>query len=193
METCTKPSPTDQYRLWGTRIRQDDEEAYRELFQESYLQLFKYAGRFIDSRDICKDVLQEVYYRLWQFRKRIDENKSLKAFLYILVRNECMNYINSDQQRYVDSELSENVLVDDYFEMDELNGEEELLQEKIHQWISELPGRQKEAIELSRYEGLDHTEIAKVMNCAPRTINNHIVLALKTLRDKYLRWKQLQT
>jgi DNA-binding NarL/FixJ family response regulator len=55
------------------------------------------------------------------------------------------------------------------------------LQKKILEWIEELPERQREAFELSRYEGLFHQEIAGVMQVSVKTVNNHLTSALKTL------------
>jgi RNA polymerase sigma-70 factor (ECF subfamily) len=55
----------------------------------------------------------------------------------------------------------------------------------LKNWITDLPERQREAFELSRFEGLDHDEIASVMNVSSNTVNNHIVAALKRLRDRY--------
>jgi RNA polymerase sigma-70 factor (ECF subfamily) len=46
-----------------------------------------------------------------------------------------------------------------------------------------LPDRQREALLLSRYEGLSHAEIAEIMGVSPRTVNNHLVSALKSIRN----------
>ena len=51
-------------------------------------------------------------------------------------------------------------------------------------WIDELPPRRREAFRLSRFDGLSHDEIARVMALTPKTVNNHIVLALQTLRER---------
>ncbi len=59
-----------------------------------------------------------------------------------------------------------------------------MLGTRIHQWISELPPRQREAFQLSRYEGLSHQEIAQVMDLTSRTVSNHIMLALVYLRKR---------
>ena len=59
------------------------------------------------------------------------------------------------------------------------------LSEKFGEWIEQLPERQQEAFELSRFEGLNHEEIASVMDVSPKTVNNHIVAALKQLRSLY--------
>lgn len=60
----------------------------------------------------------------------------------------------------------------------------ERLDDHLRAWIDELPDRQREALSLSRFEGLSHEEIAEVMEISPATVNNHIVRALKTLRGK---------
>jgi RNA polymerase sigma-70 factor (ECF subfamily) len=58
-----------------------------------------------------------------------------------------------------------------------------VLEKNIKAWVEDLPDRQREAFVLSRFNGLSHDEIAAVMGVSPRTVNNHIVRALKTLRD----------
>jgi RNA polymerase sigma factor (sigma-70 family) len=44
--------------------------------------------------------------------------------------------------------------------------------------------RQREALRLSRFDGLSHEEIAGMMEISPRTVNNHLVKALKHIRDQ---------
>jgi RNA polymerase sigma-70 factor (ECF subfamily) len=53
----------------------------------------------------------------------------------------------------------------------------------LKEWIKELPDRRREAFVLSRFEGLDHEEIADVMDISSNTVNNHIVAALDYLKD----------
>ena len=59
-----------------------------------------------------------------------------------------------------------------------------ILEEHLKQFIEELPPRRKEAFMLSRYDGLSHREIAVRMKLTPRTVNTHIVLALRYLRSR---------
>lgn len=61
----------------------------------------------------------------------------------------------------------------------------------LNRWISNLPNRQQEAFRLSRFDGLDHAEIAEVMDVSEKTVNNHIVAALSFLREKYEEYKKL--
>src|SRR5690606_17488812 len=60
----------------------------------------------------------------------------------------------------------------------------DLLARHLDQWVAEMPERRREAFLLSRMQGLSHEEIATVMDLTPRTVNTHIVLALKYLRQR---------
>ena len=58
------------------------------------------------------------------------------------------------------------------------------LEQLLLDWIEEMPDRRREAFCLSRFDGLSHEEIAEAMDLAPKTVNNHIVLALQYLRKR---------
>ena len=58
------------------------------------------------------------------------------------------------------------------------------LEDRLHDWIADLPDRQREALELSRFRGLSHEDVAGIMDISPRTVNNHIVRALRSLRER---------
>ena len=60
-----------------------------------------------------------------------------------------------------------------------------LLEAHLKTYIEELPPRRRQAFMLSRFGGLSHKEIAETMGLTPRTVNTHIVLALRTLRSRF--------
>jgi RNA polymerase sigma-70 factor (ECF subfamily) len=129
------------------------------------------------------DVLQDAYMKLWQIRESVDPNRSLKALLYQMVRNYSLNH--ERQRRTRSSESIDDSLTEPAASGD-IEGEVDTiaLSQRIHTWIASMPERRREAFVLSRFEGLSHDEIARVMNLTPRTVNNHIVLALQDLRSR---------
>jgi RNA polymerase sigma-70 factor, ECF subfamily len=179
----------NDYQQWTRRIRASDERAFHDLFMDSYQPLMRYALNFVKDSDVASDILQEVYAHLWEIRDRLDEKKSLKALLYRMVKNRSINVIRSRRPVRLDdvapSEQPSEEMATESFRIDA----GEVLEQRLSEWIEALPARQREAFELSRYEGLDHHEIAEVMECAPRTVNNHIVSALNTLREQLNHWK----
>ncbi|MDI6402467.1 RNA polymerase sigma-70 factor [Balneolaceae bacterium ANBcel3] len=178
------------YQRWAKGIRQRDEGAFHELFEASYKPLMRYARTFIHDFDAASDVLQDVYTYLWQIRERVDEKKSLKALLYHITKNRCLNHLGVNRPGRLDdviaSEIPRAEMEPDMFD----DPEEQELSLLITEWIEQLPQRRREAFELSRFEGLDHNEIARVMDCSPRTVNNHIVQALEFLRSQLALWKK---
>jgi len=134
--------------------------------------------RFVNDKADAMDIVQDVFIKLWNFRTNIDPNKSLTSYLYTAVRNHSLNFLRDHSSKT--EVLDEEIILDD---QDQSN-EDSLLLRDLKKCIDELPERQREAFELSRFEGLQHDEIAGIMEISARTVNNHIVAALKTLRDR---------
>lgn len=172
-----------QIRNWVRKISQSDQKAFDCLFRHYYAQLVRFACQYVHSKAIASDIVQEGFVRLWKKRRSLDPDKSIKAYLYQTVRNRSLNYIRDHSKETVGLEPLKEV------GLEARNGEEQSNEaderaELLKQWIKDLPSRQREAFELSRFEGLDHDEIAEVMGISANTVNNHIVAALDTLRSR---------
>lgn len=174
-----------QFSKWAEKIGRSDQRAFDDLFRAFYPVLVRFAMRYISNKTAAKDVVQECFMKLWQTRSRIDASRSLKSYLYTMVRNRALNEIRDRSGIDVNQEKAHSQQIVEDPEETELESNSGQLEEKMKQWIDELPDRQKEAFSLSRFEGLDHDEIAEVMSVSPKTVNNHIVAALSTLRDRY--------
>ena len=174
--------PAEQFRRWSLGLQRSDHDAYAALFEATYDALFRYAWTFTRSQEASYDVLQDVYLKLWQVRARVDPSRSLRALLYQMVRNYALNQQRSDRRHRLDP------LDASFYEPPSETFESALyardLDVQIRAWVDEMPERRREAFRLSRYEGLSHEEIARVMGLTPKTVNNHVVLALQHLRAR---------
>ncbi len=179
----------EQFRAWGDGLRHSDREAFTSVFDATYDALFRFAWYITHDREACYDILQDVFAKLWLVRETIDPDRSLKALLYQMVRNYALNHERQKKRHATDSldampvDPSEQEEVDDGLDADALN-------RQVRMWIAEMPERRRLAFELSRFEGLSHEEIAVRMNLAPKTVNNHIVLALQYLRKRLDAYRQ---
>ncbi|HHP7237036.1 RNA polymerase sigma-70 factor [Longibacter sp.] len=171
---------------WCRRLTESDRSAYEQVFREMYEPLVRYACSITKSRASAADIVQDVFVRLWESRSRLDPSQSLEAYLYRSVRNRAYNLhrnrrTRSDKQEDVQTEpvgnLSRPPSPDDAMDARDL-------ERHLEAWIDELPNRQREALKLSRFEGLSHEDVAEVMEISPRTVNNHIVRALRSLRER---------
>lgn len=178
----------DPFAAWSRRLRDSDASACTELFRATHAALLRYATQRVGQDADAYDVVQEAFIKLWHNRDQIEPDGSLKAYLYQIVRNTALNHRRSEHRRraahaaaaepgggYVHEESTPSPT--QALHARELYGH-------IQAWVAELPPKRREAFRLSRFEGFSHAEIADIMDLAPRTVTNHIMLALRDLRDR---------
>ncbi len=166
---------------WAEKLRTSDRSAFKAFFDATYPSVVRYACGFTRDEASAHDIAQEVYVRLWSGRGAIDPKRSLRAVLYVSVRNLAFNRNRTRMSREKAHTIMDKpdvpLLPDDVLGVRELS-------EKIQAWIRELPARRREAFQLSRYDGLSYEEIGQIMGLSARTVEQHIRLALSTLRDR---------
>lgn len=177
---------TDDLAEWCRRLRTSDRSAYAAVFEALYEPIFRYVCSLTSDRAVARDIAQDAFVRLWDARESLDPGQSLKAYLYRTARNLAYNHRRDQKTR---SEKEDDIRQDANVRPASPNppdvaAEGEWLEERLRTWIADLPERQREALVLSRFEGLSHDQIAEVMGISARTVNNHIVRALKRLRTR---------
>ncbi len=176
--------PTDdQFRAWCRRIKASDRKAFARVFDALHDPLARYALQITGQKSAALDVVQQAFTALWDMRSSLNPDESLEALLFRIVRNRSYNYTRNRRNRNAHHETLQREL-DPVRDTPATNMDADRLDDHLRDWIDELPERQREALMLSRFEGLSHEEIAQVMEISPPTVNNHIVRALKTLRSK---------
>jgi RNA polymerase sigma-70 factor (ECF subfamily) len=180
VSAATPPDP-DPFASWCRRLAASDGDAFEELFRATHGMLVRYAATFIHDHAAARDLVQDAYVRIWERRTTLDPRRSLKALLFRTVRNLALNRARDRRTR---RDLLTDYEPDVYREpAPDAHVEGRELSRRLEAWIGALPERQREALRLSRFEGLSHNEIADVMDISPRTVNNHLVKALQHLRD----------
>jgi RNA polymerase sigma-70 factor, ECF subfamily len=151
------------------------------LFKGNFKDLCYFAIQYVKDSDIAKDIVQEVFFILWQKKESIDLSKSVKSYLTLAVRNKCLNYIR-DHKKFSDPILESE---DQYFKSDYKQGDrliEDELRKKISSSIEELPPKCREVFLLSRYENLKYQEIADRLHISVKTVETQMSKALQHLR-----------
>ena len=167
------------------RLKASDQGAYATIFRRMQEPLLRYVYRITKDEALALDVLQDVFLKLWEKRQEIEVKVSLKALLYAMARNRALNVNRNRNRMKYDTELiNENTT-----EISESMVEHELqagqLDAFFKTWIKELPPRRGEAFVLSRFHAMSNKEIGEVMGLSKRTVDTHIVHALRHLRKRY--------
>ena len=173
-------------RHWIENIRQGDDESFEFLFKKYYLPLARFAWRYVGSKAIAEELVQELFTNLWEKRGELDTEGSVRSYLYKSVRNLSLNHLkHQDVKNKYDRQWmaqKENPQIE--FRDDQ---REKQIREAIAQAIDELPERSKMTYKLHRYDGLTYPEIAEVMDVSVKTVESQMTRTLKILRER-LSW-----
>ena len=164
-------------------IVEGDEMAFEGLFKSHFAELTIYATRFVEEIENAEEIVQDIFFNLWNNRLKLNINTSIKAYLYTTVRNTCLNLIKHKKvenkyREYFSRQLHEDELQPE----DWMDGNE--LQDKITETIEKLPPERKKVFVMSRFDNLKYKEIAEKLDISVKTVENQMGKALKFLREE---------
>lgn len=145
--------------------------------------IYQLAFNILKQEEHAEEIVQDTFLQLWQSREKLDKDGHLKSFIFVVARNNSFNRLKAIKRQ---KQLFEKLLTtEDYHHYISPNplAEKEVneLAEKI---ISKLPSQQQLVFRLSRIEGLTHKEIAQNLSISSNTVKNHLIAALKSLRNE---------
>ncbi|NNF57724.1 MAG: RNA polymerase sigma-70 factor [Rhodothermaceae bacterium] len=171
----------------AAHVRLNDPAALTQVYRVHQAPLVRYAHRLTGSIETAHDVVQDVFVKLWEQRETLIVELSLQALLYTMTRNRALNQnrrrtriapdVEVEDAHHQATHSADPVAPDAVLQARELG-------RYLRRWIGELPPRRAEAFALSRFDGLSHAEIATVMGLSIRTVDTHIVHALRDLRHR---------
>lgn len=171
---------TQQENFLLSALKQDNKEAFSLLFQKYYTDLVLFCGNFVRDKSSCEDIVQSIFLKLWNDRKSIRIETSLKSYLLRAVRNSCFDeFRHLEIVRQYESDPDHSVLdcydTDNYILYSDLSAH-------LQQALDQLPAAYREAFEMNRFEGLKYREIAVRLNVSERTVEVRVSKALEMLR-----------
>jgi len=162
------------------QLKGGNNQAYSYLVKTYHKPLFIYAVNLTRNDTLAEDVVQNVFLKIWEYRKRLKTVNSIKSFLYKMTYNEFVNQYKKNKsfsvidKAYIEA-LAEAVEDDN----------SDLLKQKtvlITEGIKLLPPKCKETFLLSKKEGLTNIEIAEYLNVSIKTVEGQITKGYRLLR-----------
>lgn len=179
-------SETRSAELWQ-QFRAGSADAFGQLADAYYKDLYNYGLRFSTDSDFVRDCLQDVLVDLWSHRQSLSVTDQVKPYLLKALRNRLLKEL---QRQKRGQQLEELAFLD---HQPEPSAEAVLVQteqqtaqlERLNRLLAQLPPREMEIIYLRFYQGLEHEAIAHVMNVGRSSVATLLHRALKNLRDDW--------
>jgi RNA polymerase sigma-70 factor (ECF subfamily) len=145
-----------------------------------------YINRRIKDKDKSKDILQDVFLKLLEYKDMLCAD-SLKSFIFTIAQNKIVDYLRREQKKSaIQSYLFDIQESNIYLHIEKEISEKEILtkEEKI---IEAMPRQRSLVYKMSRFEEKSLDEIAFTMNLSKRTIESHLFLARREIRESIRR------
>ena len=157
---------------------QDRTQQFKELFHSEYGRMFKAAYILLGDEDEAKDVVQDVFARLWDGTTPLHE-ASQRTFLLTCVRNRCLNLIAQRQNR------QEAMLLLTAEAIDSGTHDEQLI-EAVNRYVEErLTPQTGRIIKMHYNEERSYKDISSELGISLSAVNKHIVQGLRKLRSTF--------
>ncbi|HMI62843.1 MAG TPA: RNA polymerase sigma-70 factor [Puia sp.] len=174
-------APTDWTESGDNKPEYAMEDIFRQLYDRHAPSLHQLAFRVTRSDQQSKDIIQEVFLKLWGHRAEIAVIDNMEAWLYRVTENKLMDFL---RKTAADERLRQALWNRAKTSVDET---EELLEAKecssnIHKAISLLPPQRQLIYQLNREKGLNYKEIAEALSISRHTVKNQISMALRSIQ-----------
>ncbi len=168
-----------------TLLAKRDEKIFEQVFKTHFKNLHAYAFTILKDEMVAEELVQNVFYKIWERPKKLSINGSIAAYLYRAVHNESLNHLKHlkvrskyqlhavHQMKNESDSASKKILFKE-------------LESKLYRALQELPEQCRTIFQLSRFEELKYREIADRLNISPKTVENQMGKALKLLRMKLI-------
>ena len=166
------------------------EAAFEHLFKMHFRGLHAYAITILKDEAMAEEIVQNVFFKVWEKRQLLEIETSPKAYLYKAVYHDCLNYI---KHKKVKSAHAMHVVRQSNEQVENASGKVLMgeLRARIHTAMNGLPEQCRTIFQMSRFEGLKYQEIADEMGLSVKTVENQMGKALKLLRIKLVEFLPL--
>lgn len=164
------------------RVATGDGLAFEQLFDAYWNNIYQVAFTLTKSRETARDLVQEIFIKIWLLREELPQKDNFRNFLFIVARN----HILDELRRKVKEDPFTGQL-QAWFKESPIQADQQLLyhesQALIHQAVSNLPEQQRQVYLLTRENGWTQEEIAQHLQVSKNTVKTHMARALTAIRE----------
>ena len=159
-----------------------DRCTFEQLFRELYLPLLRYCTQLLRNQIIAEEIVQERFIYLWENKDEITVHTSYKSYLYTSAKNKSIDYLRSRYAKlFISYQELPHILARNVSPSQSLEYRE--FSEIVTKAVEKLPEKCFIVFSLKRYDGLGRKEIAEMLNISEKTVDNHLAMATKKIRE----------
>jgi len=175
------------------RVRDGDDSAFNYLVEKYRRPMMGFMYRVARNASVAEELAQEVFLRVYRARQTYNAEAKFSTWLYRIASNLSVNYIRDTKHERPemsisldepDEEMGTTLDLPDH----RLNVEQDILRRErlqaIREHVQALPERQRLAVIMHKYQGMEYRQIAEVLKISESATKSLLFRAYETLRDR---------
>lgn len=175
------------------RVREGDDQGFNVLIEKYRKPIIHFMFRMVHNQAIAEELAQEVFLRVYRSRQTYRAEARFTTWLYRIATNLGVNYARDTkheraaQNVYLDQPDPETGTTPDVADTTPLVEQDMVRDERMHairQHVLALPERQRTAVLMHKYQGMDYKQIGEVLKLSESATKSLLFRAYQTLREK---------
>jgi RNA polymerase sigma factor (sigma-70 family) len=163
-------------------VQAGDYSPASEIYDRYSSRIYNFAFRFLKNAEAAEDAMQEVFVKMIRHAGQFQGDAKLSTWLFSITANWCRDYLRKADNKPKESEEVLISLPSSSENSPERNLEQREDELRVRRALSALTPEQREAILLSRYQGLSYAEIAQIAGCSEGAVKTRVFRAMETLK-----------
>ena len=156
--------------------------AYRHLFDHHFSDLCNFLLIYLHRKELAEEIALDIFTYVWEKRETLQIRATFKAFLFAAAKNKGISLYRKEHQK-IFSQIESNDIAMPGSDDAQFLMENNELRDLIENAILKLPEKSRLVYQLAWEENLSYNEIAKQLGLSSKTVENHVGIALRKLRE----------
>src|SRR5688572_8101161 len=163
-------------------VQAGDDSPASEIYDRYSGRIYNFAFRFLKNAEAAEDAVQEVFVKMIRHANQFHGDAKLSTWLFSITANWCRDYLRKADNKPKESDEVLVTLPSSGELSPERNLERREDEQRVRRALNMLTPEQREAILLSRYQGLSYAEIAQIAGCSEGAVKTRVFRAMETLK-----------
>lgn len=170
------------------RVRDGDSLSFSLLLEKHRAPVVGFLFRMVQNQAIAEELAQEVFFRVYRSRATYEPTAKFTTWLFRIATHLALNWIRDGRNERFQASLDDNAQdgVSRQVAVGEPNVEQRLLRRarlrEIRQAVEKLPAKQRAAVLMHKYQEMEYSQIAGVLNCSESAVKSLLFRAYESLR-----------
>ncbi|HEX7831666.1 MAG TPA: RNA polymerase sigma factor [Thermoanaerobaculia bacterium] len=163
-------------------VQAGDYSPASEIYDRYSGRIYNFAFRFLKNAEAAEDATQEVFVKMLKHANQFQGDAKLSTWLFSITANWCRDHLRKADNKIKESDDVLVQLPTSSEHAPDRNLERREDEQRVRRALEALTPEQREAILLSRYQGLSYAEIAQIAGCSEGAVKTRVFRAMETLK-----------